>query len=363
MLSFELDQEQKMLLDAIGRFAEGPMRKVYRDAEEEREIPANVLQAGWEFGLIPSALPQDYGGLGEYSVVTGALAMEAFAYGDLAITLNMAAPGLVAYPLLLAGTEAQQAVYLPRFAEDRPPHMTAALIEPHVQFDPYRLKSTAVREGDGYVLNGVKSVVPLAEGAELVLVYADEDGRTQAFLVPGDSPGLAVGPRERLMGVSALPTYALRLEGCRVPAENRLGGDQGVDFGLILNHSRVALGAMAVGLAKAAYDYARDYAKNRVQFGEPVAHRQSIAFMLAEMAIDVDAARLLVWEAAWHLDRGHDATRDAAVMKHFVDDMVVRTADRALQTLGGYGYIREFPAELWLRNARGFASFDGLAIV
>jgi alkylation response protein AidB-like acyl-CoA dehydrogenase len=363
MLSFELDQEQKMLLEAIGRFANGPMRKVFRDAEEEREIPANVLQAGWEFGLIPSALPQEYGGVGDYSAVTGALAMEAFAYGDLAITLNMAAPGLVAYPLLLAGTPEQQAEYLPRFAEDRPPEMTAALIEPHVQFDPCRLQTTAERDGDDYVLNGVKCVVPLAETAEVILVYACEGDRTQAFLVPGDAAGLSVGPRERLMGIGALPTFGFRLEACRVPLANRLGGEQDIDFSLILSHSRVALGAMAVGLAKAAYDYAREYAKNRVQFGEPVAHRQSIAFMLAEMAIDVDAARLLVWETAWQLDRGQDATREAAVMKHFVDDMVMRTADRALQTLGGYGYIREYPAELWLRNARGFASFDGLAII
>ncbi len=148
-----------------------------------------------------------------------------------------------------------------------------------------------------------------------------------------------------------------------MPLENRLGGEEGIDFDLILNHSRVALGAAAVGLAKSGYEYARDYAKERVQFGEPIAHRQSIAFMLAEMAIEVDAARLMVWEAAWKLDRGEDATKEATVMKHFVDDMVLQVADRALQTLGGYGYIREYPVELWLRNARGFTSFDGLAMV
>jgi alkylation response protein AidB-like acyl-CoA dehydrogenase len=118
-----------------------------------------------------------------------------------------------------------------------------------------------------------------------------------------------------------------------------------------------------VGLAKAGCVYACDYAKNRVQFGEPIAHRQSIAFMLAEMAIDVDAARLMVWETAWKLDQGEDANREATLMKYFVDQMVLRVADRTVQALGGYGYIREFPAELWLRNARGFATFDGLAIV
>jgi alkylation response protein AidB-like acyl-CoA dehydrogenase len=155
----------------------------------------------------------------------------------------------------------------------------------------------------------------------------------------------------------------LTLTDCRISAENKLGGEEGIDFGRILNHSRVALGAAAVGLARAGYEYARDYAKNRVQFGEPIAYRQSIAFMLAEMAIDIDAARLLVWEAAWKLDQGDDVTREAAVMKNYIDNIVLNVADRTVQTLGGYGYIREFPAELWLRNARGFATFDGMAII
>ena len=137
----------------------------------------------------------------------------------------------------------------------------------------------------------------------------------------------------------------------------------GIDFDLLLNHSRVALAASAVGLANAASDYARDYAKERIQFEEPIAHRQSIAFMLAEMAIEVDSARLMVWETAWRLDRGEDATQEATVMKHFVDQAVMHVADSAVQILGGYGYIREYPAELWLRNARGFSSFDGLSIV
>jgi alkylation response protein AidB-like acyl-CoA dehydrogenase len=206
-------------------------------------------------------------------------------------------------------------------------------------------------------------MVPLADTADQFLVYAQEDGRTQAFFIPYDAPGLEIGPREKLMGIRALPVHRLTLTDCRISAENKLGGEEGIDFGRILNHSRVALGAAAVGLARAGYEYARDYAKNRVQFGEPIAYRQSIAFMLAEMAIDIDAARLLVWEAAWKLDQGDDVTREAAVMKNYIDNIVLNVADRTVQTLGGYGYIREFPAELWLRNARGFATFDGMAII
>ena len=362
MLEFELDEEQKMLVDAIGRFAETRMRKVYRDAEEDGEIPPEIVRAGWEFGLIPTAIPEQYGGFGEYSAINNVLATEELAYGDLAIALNILAPGLTAIPLMLFGTDEQKESHLPRFCEEAPPSITAALAEPRIQFDPRNLETAAARDGAEYVIQGEKGLTPLAETAELFLVYASEDGETQAFMVPKETEGLEIGEREKLMGIRALPTYRLALNECRVPLGSRLGGERGIDFDLILNHSRVALGAAAVGLAKAGYDYALEYAKNRVQFGEPIAHRQSIAFLLADMAVEVDAARMLVWETAWTLDRGEEATREATLMKSYIDEVVLQIADRAVQTLGGYGYVREYPVELWLRNARGFVSFDGLAI-
>ncbi len=362
MLEFELDEEQKMLVDAIGRFAETKIRKVYRDAEEEGTIPDDVVQAGWDFGLLPTAIPEQHGGFGEYSAITNVLATEAFAYGDLAIALNILAPGLTAIPIMLAGTDDQKQSFLPRYCDSLPPAITAALTEPSIQFDPRNLSTTAVLDGDEYVIDGSKCLVPLADKAEVFLVYADEDGKTQAFIVPRETDGFEVVEREKLMGIQALPTFRVAINQCRIPEGNRLGGDAGIDFDLILNHGRVALGAAAVGLAKAGYEYALEYAKNRVQFDEPVAHRQSIAFLLADMAIEVDAARLLVWETAWRLDQDLDATKEATLMKSYVDNVVVQIADRAVQTLGGYGYIREYPVELWLRNARGFASFDGLAI-
>lgn len=363
MLDFRPDEEQKMLTDTIARFARERVRPVYRDAEEEGGIPEGVLRAGWEIGLLPTAIPEAYGGLGEYSVVTGALAIEEMAWGDLAVTLSVMTPNLVAIPVMLCGTEAQKAQYLPRFSDEAAPPVTAALIEPIVQFNPYQLKTTAARDGDSYVLNGSKTFVPLADAAEVILVYANEAGRTQAFLVPAGAPGLTVAKRDKLMGVKALSTNLVTLADCRVPAENKLGGEAGIDFPLLLNHSRVALGAAAVGVARAGLEYARDYAKQRVQFGEPIAHRQSIAFMLADMATEIDEARLLVWEVAWLLDQGQNVTRDATIMKQQVDRVVMQVADRAVQVLGGYGYIREYPVELWLRNARGFVSFDGLAMI
>jgi acyl-CoA dehydrogenase len=363
MLDFTLDQEQEMLERTVMRFAEERIRKVFRDAEEEGQLPQQVVQAGWEIGLLSTALPEQYGGFGEYSVVTNAIAVEALAWGDLALALAILTPNLVALPIMLVGSEAQQETYLPDFAAEQPPAVSAALTEPRLKWNPRALETTAVAEDGQYVLNGVKALVPFADSAELFLVYAAENGKAQAFLVPAGAEGLAVGARERTMGVGALPLFRLELNGVRVPAGNKLGGEQGIDFSLLLNHSRVALGAAAVGVARAGYEYAREYAKQRVQFGEPIAHRQSIAFMLADMAIDIESARLLVWEAAWKLDQGQDATREATVMKQYVDKIVVDTADRAVQVLGGYGYIREYPVELWLRNARAFAHFDGLAMI
>jgi alkylation response protein AidB-like acyl-CoA dehydrogenase len=363
MLDFRPDEEQKMLVDYIGRYARERVRKVFRDAEEGGTIPQEIVQAGWDIGLLPTSIPESYGGFGAYSSVTGALAAEEFAWGDLSVALNVMIPNLVAIPLMLCGTEEQKEQYLPRFCEGEMPVMTAALTEPVVRFNPYRLKTTAEFDGDAYLLNGTKTVVPLAAGAELILVYANEEGTTQGFLVPMGTPGLVVGGRDKLMGVKALPTYLVTLSDCRISAQNRLGGEAGIDFRLLLNHSRIALAAAAVGVARAGYEYAREYAKQRVQFDEPIAHRQSIAFMLADMATEVDEARLMVWEAAWMLDQGQDASYEAMVLKQHVDRMALQVADHAVQILGGYGYIREYPVELWLRNARGFSSFDGLAIV
>ncbi|MAT99361.1 MAG: acyl-CoA dehydrogenase, partial [Anaerolineaceae bacterium] len=323
MLDFTLDEEQRMLTDAIHRYAAERIRKTYREADEAGTIPPEIIQAGWDIGVLPAAIPEQYGGFGDrYSSVTGVLAAEALAWGDLSIALNILAPGAVAIPVLLAGTEVQKETFLPLFCDVRLPHLTAALLEPLIQFDPRGLQSTAVRRGDTYSLNGRKCAVPLADTAETFLVYANENGQTQAFLVPSGTDGLTVGERDKFMGLRALPTFGLTLADCHIPVENKLGSENGIDFGRILNHSRVTLAAAAVGVARAGAEYAREYAKQRVQFGEPIAHRQSIAFMLAEMAIDVDAARTMVWEAAWLLDQGRDATREVTVMKHFVDEMV-----------------------------------------
>jgi len=363
MFDFRPDEEQEMLIEAIGRLASDKIRKVFREAEELGQIPADVAQAGWEIGWLPTAVPEAHGGMGEYSAVTGALALEAFAHGDLAITMQIMTPNLLAIPLLLCGTEAQKEAYLPLFVEETAPKVTAALTERVYQFDPRQLNTTAVKNDDSYQLNGTKVFVPLAKTADLILVWANENGTTQGFIVPTATAGVTIGQRDKLMGVQALATYEVVLENVTIPAANKLGGEAGADFDLILNHSRVALGATAVGMAQATCEYAREYTKQRVQFGKPVAQNQSLAFMMADMFSDVESMRMMVWEAAWLLDQGKDATREVTVMKQYVDQAIVRVTDSAVQALGGYGYIREYPVELYLRNARGFASFDGLLLI
>lgn len=364
MISLTPTEEQQMLAHTVRRYAADVVRPCAHEADESAAFPDSVLQTGWELGILPGSIPESMGGFGEaHSAITGALACEELAYGDLALALHLLAPALVAVPLVLDGTDAQREEFLPLFLDEHAPRVTAALIEPRITFDPGDLHTTAARANGSYVLNGHKTAVPLAEGAEWLLVYAANAGRIDGFLVPGRAPGVTIGPREKLMGVRALPTYPVSLEGVQVSADHRLGGEAGIDYPRLRACNQVALAALAAGVMRAALDYAVTYAKERVQFGAPIATRQAIAFLLAEAAIEVDAVRLMAWEAAWKLDQGHDARKEAYLAKQYADRAALAVTDSAVQTLGGYGYIREYPVERWLRNARGFASFEGLATV
>ena len=197
-----------------------------------------------------------------------------------------------------------------------------------------------------------------------MIVYAKIDGHTQGFIVEQGAEGLKVGERQKLLGIDALPVYSVTLKDVYVSQANRLGGAEGHDFAPILDASRVAMAAIAVGLSRAALEYAIDYAKEREVFGVKVAQKQAIAFMLAEMATEIEAIRLLNWEAAWMLDVGkEDASKQAYLALTGAMDMAMMVTDRAVQVLGGHGYIREHPVELWARNGRGIAMLNGLAIV
>ena len=364
MISFSPTEEQQMIVSMVRQFATDEMRKIYRECDEGGAIPINIIDTAWKMGLISNNMPEEYGGFGgEHSAITGSLISEELAWGDLSMAIHILCPALFSYPILEMGTETQRKKYLPLVCDEHYKTATAALIEPHFDFDPNSLLTTARPESNEYILNGEKCYVPLAAEADFILVYAAEAGSSQGFIIERGTKGLEIGEREKNMGINALATYELSLDDCRVPRQHRLGGPAGCDFKRIINCSRVALSAMAVGVARAAFEYSRDYAKERIAFGEPIASRQAIAFMLAEMAIEIDATRLMVWEAAWKLDRKEEATKEASLVKSYADDMAIMVTDRAVQILGGHGYVREHPVELWLRNGRGFATFDGMAIV
>ncbi len=365
MYSFEPNEEQQMLIDAVGKYATNDLRPAAREAEETRELPKKLVSKGWELGLLQASIPEEYGGFGERSAVTGVLAVEEMAFGDLAGTLAVMAPSLFATPILLVGSEEQKKEYLPKVIEGEWAPYTAALIEYAFDFDPNALKTTATLKGDEYILNGEKAFVPFAKEAEALIVYVNLDGKTQGFIVSKAAAGLTVGEeREKLMSLNALPLYRVKLEDVRVPGSSRLGGTSGHDFEPVLASMRIASASAAIGVAKASLEYSMNYAKEREAFGVKIAQKQAIAFMLAEMATEIEAMRLLTWEAAWLLDNGkEEAFKQAYLAFTGAADMAMMVTDRGVQILGGHGYIREHPVEMWMRNGRGFAMLVGLAIV
>ncbi len=365
MYSFEPTEEQQMLVDAVGKYASNDLRTAARDAEEGGELPKKLIGKGWEIGLLQASIPETYGGFGERSAVTGVLAIEEMAFGDLAGALAVMTPSLFATPILLAGSEEQKQTYLPKVIEGKWSPYTAALIEYAFDFDPNALKTTAMLDGENYVLTGEKAFVPFVKDAAAILVYASLNGQTQGFIVEKGTAGLTISEeREKLMSLNALPLYRVKLENVKVPVANRLGGAAGHDFETILASMRLATAAAAVGVANAAFEYSMNYAKEREAFGVKIAQKQAIAFMLAEMRTEIEASRLLAWEAAWKLDTGkEDACTEAYLAATGAADMAMTVTDRAVQILGGHGYIREHPVEMWMRNGRGFATFTGLLIV
>ncbi len=362
MYSFEPNEEQQMLITAVGKYAENDLRPAAHDAEESRELQKKLVSKGWELGLLQASVPESYGGFGDRSAVTGALAVEEMAYGDLAGALAVMTPSLFATPILLCGSEAQKQEYLRKIIGGDWSPYTAALIEFSFDFDPNALKTTAAKNGDDYILNGKKVCVPFAKDAEALIVYANLNGVTQGFIVEKDSVGLQISEeREKLMGLNALPLYRVKLDNV---IASRLGGASGHNFELILAAMRIASAAAAVGVARSSFEYAKNYAKERDAFGVKIAQKQAIAFMLAEMRTEIEAMRLLTWEAAWKLDnQKEDYCMDAYLAFMGAADMAMMVTDRGVQIYGGHGYIRENPVELLMRNGRGIPMLLGLAII
>ncbi len=367
MIGFELTGEQRELRDWAHEFAVREMRPVAGEFDEREEMPWDVLQKAYDAGLMTYGIPEEYGGGGVTETVTYVLIQEELFWGCAGIGTAIGASGLAASPILVAGTDEQKSRLLPLFTAPGKPKLGAfALTEPQAGSDVSSLATTAVRKGDHYVLNGQKRFISNGGIADIYVVFATVDksrgheGIT-AFVVPGDTPGIVAGKKERKMGIRASHTGDVVFEDVEVPVENRLGeeGQGFLNAMKVFEHTRPGVGAGAVGIARAAYEYALQYANERVQFGKPIIAKQAIRFLLADMAMRIDAARLLVWRAAWMNDQGLPVNKEASMAKAFASDVAMQATTDAVQILGGYGYIRDYPVEKWMRDAKITQIYEG----
>lgn len=359
LFDLTLTESQELVRETVQRFARERLRPLALLSDEALAPPAGLLDEAHALGLTQLAVPEPLGGAGEQrSPVTNALVIEDLARGDAGLALAALAPAAFVNALVDHGTAAQQGAYLPVFAGETFYPAAVALLEPRPLFDPERLATSATPDGDGFVLRGEKSLVPLAADAELFLVLAQLGDTPQAFIVEKGARGLHVAP-EPTMGLRAGRLGRLVLDGVRVPREARLGGDEGFDAAALIDLSRIAWGALTVGTCDAVLDYVKSYCKERIAFGEPIVHRQSVAFTIANIAIELEGLRLLVYRAASRAEQGRSFRREAALVRVQSASKAMQIATDGVQLLGGHGFIKEHPVELWYRQLRAIGIVEG----
>lgn len=367
MVEFELTEEQKLMQKTAHEFAEKEMRPISLEYDKKGEMPWDVVKTAHSIGLDTAFLPEEYGGGGVTSTLTHCVVMEELNWGCAGIATGLLGAGLAYLPIIHMGTDAQKKRFLPRFTGPEPRLGALCLTEPDAGSDVANLSTTAKKDGKEWVLNGVKRFITNGGIADLHVVFATTDKSLgyfgiRAFVVEHGTPGLTEGKVEDKMGVRASHTSEVILDNCRIPAENMLGSEDGTAFyGAMktLESSRPLVAAGAVGVARAAYEYALDYARKRKAFGGPIAKKQAIAFMLADMKTKVEAARLLVWRAAWMLDQGMPMNKEASEAKLFAADMAMDVTTDAVQIMGGAGYMRDEPVEKFMRDAKVFQIWEG----
>ncbi len=365
-VSFALTDEQKELRALARAFAERELRPHEAACDVEMRHPVELIEQAHEVGLMNLHVPQEYGGPG-LSAFDGMLVGEELYWGCSGIGTSITANGLGAGPVIGFGTDEQKRRWLTPLIEE-PILCSFGLSEPGAGSDVASLKTTAVREGDEYVLNGSKTFITNAGYAAWSVVFAKTEPRNgsngmSAFVVPMGSPGVTIEKHLDKMGQRATDTSAFALQDVRVPAENRIG-DEGDGFKIAmatLDATRPGTAIGAVGVAQAAYEHAVEYAKERVTFEVPIAMHQGVNFMIADMATEIEASRLLCWQAAWMLDQGYGrkATLYSSFAKRFAADTAMKVTTDAVQVFGGYGYIKEYPVEKLMRDAKLFQIYEG----
>jgi acyl-CoA dehydrogenase len=365
-ISFALSDEQKALRELARDFAAKEIRPKEAAYDEAMQHPADVIAKAHELGLMNLHIPEEYGGPG-LGCFDGLLVGEELYWGCAGIGTSISANGLGAGPVIIAGSEEQKAEWLPPLLEE-PILCSFGLSEPGAGSDVASMKTTAVRDGDDYVLNGSKTFITNAGYAAWTVVFAKTDTKggakgMSAFIVPMDAPGVTIEKHLDKMGQRSTDTSAFALQDVRVPARNRLG-EEGDGFKIAmatLDFTRPGTAVGAVGVAQAAYEHSVDYAKQRVTFDMPIAMHQGVNFMIADMATEIEAARLLCWQAGWMLDQGYGrkATLYSSFAKRFAADTAMKVATDAVQVFGGYGYIKEYPVEKLMRDAKLFQIYEG----
>ncbi|KUI26485.1 butyryl-CoA dehydrogenase [Mycobacterium sp. IS-1496] len=359
------DDDQKMIVETVKEFAEEVLRPAARDADAAAAYPPDLIAKAAELGITAVNIPEDFEGIAEHrSTITNALVAEALAYGDMGLALPILAPGGVAAALTHWGSADQQATYLPAFAGENVPQACLAIAEPRPLFDPTALKTTAVRTPGGYRLTGTKSLVPAAADAEVFIIAAQLDGKPAMFIVESASEGLTVTP-DPSMGVRAAALGRVQLDNVAVPLGNRLGEDAATDedYREAIALSRLGWAALAVGTSHAVLDYVVPYVKERQAFGEPIAHRQAVAFMCANIAIELDGLRLITWRGASRAEQGLPYAREAALAKRLGTDKGMQIGLDGVQLLGGHGYTKEHPVERWYRDLRVIGVAEGVVVL
>ncbi|OBG60891.1 acyl-CoA dehydrogenase family protein [Mycobacterium sp. E3339] len=359
------DDDQKLIVETLTEFADEVLRPAAPEADEAATYPADLIAKAAELGITAINIPEDFDGIAAHrSSVTNVLAAEALAYGDMGLALPILAPGGVAAALTHWGSADQQATYLHEFAGENVPQACVAIAEPQPLFDPTMLKTTAVRTPSGYRLDGVKSLVPAAADAELFIIGAQLNGKPALFVVESSTKGLAV-KADPSMGIRAAALGQVELSGVTVPLSARLGEDEATDadYSEAIALARLGWAALAVGTSHAVLDYVVPYVKEREAFGEPIAHRQAVAFMCANIAIELDGLRLITWRGAARAEQGLPFLREAALAKRLGADKGMQIGLDGVQLLGGHGFTKEHPVERWYRDLRAIGVAEGVVVI
>ncbi|WP_433658287.1 acyl-CoA dehydrogenase family protein [Nocardia sp. CA-128927] len=359
--------EQQMITETVREFAAEILRPAAYDADAAAKAPRDLLERAAQLGITLINVPEELeGAASERGAVTNSLVAEALAHGDMGLALPILAPSGVAVALSQWGTDAQQKTYLPAFTGENVPQASVVISEPRALFDPFALQTKAVRSPSGYRISGVKSLVPAAADAELFLIAAELDGRPSLFIVPSDTPGLVV-EADPSMGLRAAGLGRLLLDNVAVGAEAILGdGDakqRAEDYADAVRLARLGWASLAVGTGQAVLDYVIPYVNEREAFGEPISHRQAVAFMVANIAIELDGLRLVTLRGASRAEQGLSFAREASLARKLATDKGMQIGLDGVQLLGGHGFTKEHPVERWYRDLRGIGVAEGVVLI